>query len=380
MIQEFKEKTPPFYFKATMILLGISLFVAGIYFGSNIFIPLALAGLISILLFPLCQRLEKWGIHRILAIIICIILIFIVLGGIIFLLSTQVIRFTNELPQLLESVSKKFNDIQDHFSRWFNVSPEGQMDWLRKQTENLLASGGSMLQSTLFATTNTFAVLGLLPIYIFFFLFYRDKFKNFVYKVSPNEKHEKAKMIMGKIKNVVQSYIAGLLIVIIILAILNTVGLTIIGIRYALFFGVMAALLTVIPYIGIFIGSALPILMALLTKDSLVYPLAVFILFTVIQFLEGNFITPNVVGSKVSINPFAAILALIIGGAIWGIPGMIISVPMLGMLKVILDNVEELKPYGYLMGTEGSDEHSVSLSGTWRKIKRIFSGSSRNRE
>jgi predicted PurR-regulated permease PerM len=88
----------------------------------------------------------------------------------------------------------------------------------------------------------------------------------------------------------------------------------------------------------------------LLTKDSIWYAVGVAGAFTVVQFLEGNFITPNIVGSKVSVNPLAAIIALILGGMLWGPAGMILSIPFTAILKVILDNIEPLEPFGFLLG------------------------------
>jgi predicted PurR-regulated permease PerM len=155
---------------------------------------------------------------------------------------------------------------------------------------------------------------------------------------------------MIKIQSVVKNYIMGLLLVMVIIAALNTVGLLILDIRYALFFGTLAAFLNIIPYLGIIIGSALPIIMALLTKDTIWYAVGVAGVFAFVQFLEGNFITPNVVGSKVSVNPLAAILALILGGVIWGISGMILSIPFTAITKVIMDNIEPLEPFGFLLG------------------------------
>jgi predicted PurR-regulated permease PerM len=136
----------------------------------------------------------------------------------------------------------------------------------------------------------------------------------------------------------------------VIIAVLNTVGLLLLGIEYAFFFGALAAFLNIIPYLGIIIGSILPIMMALLTKDSIWYAVGVAGAFTAVQFLEGNFITPNIVGSKVSVNPLAAIVALIFGGMLWGPSGMILSIPFTAIVKVILDNIESLEPFGFLLG------------------------------
>ena len=180
----------------------------------------------------------------------------------------------------------------------------------------------------------------------------------FLYRLFNPEHHTEVGTTVLKIEKVVRSYILGLFTVILIIAVLNTVGLMLLGIQHAMFFGALAAVLTIIPYIGIFIGSLLPIVFALVTKDSLWYPLGVALIFWAVQFLEGNFITPNIIGGRVSINPFAAILALFFGGMIWGAIGMILSIPVLAILKVIFDTIEPLRPYGFLLGNP-PDEYTL---------------------
>jgi predicted PurR-regulated permease PerM len=168
----------------------------------------------------------------------------------------------------------------------------------------------------------------------------------------------------------VHSYIVGLLIVITIIAVLNIVGLLALGIKYAVFLGILSAALTVIPYIGIIIGAALPVLVALITKDSLLYPLGVMAIFAFVQFLEGNFITPNIIGSKVNVNPLAAIVALIIGGKIWGIIGMIMAIPMCGILKIMFSHYPRLKPYAILLQSTNKDDEEKSMEALKEKLKR----------
>ena len=151
------------------------------------------------------------------------------------------------------------------------------------------------------------------------------------------------------------------------MATLNTVGLLLLGIKHAFFFGGLAALLTIIPYVGILIGSTLPILFALATTDSLWYPLGVLMVFVFVQFLEGNFITPNIIGNQVSINPFAAILGLFIGGMLLGVIGVIFALPILAILKVICDEIDSLKPIGYVLGNP-----SRSTPGLQKKLVKII--------
>lgn len=197
--------------------------------------------------------------------------------------------------------------------------------------------------------------------------YYRDKFRHFVFLVSKEEKAEHALDVAKKISTVSQKYIKGLFIDIVILSILNSVGFLIFGLEHAILFGVLAAFLNVIPYIGVTIGSILPITMALITHDGFSTAIGVAAVCFGVQFLDNNFITPNVIGGSVSINPFTAILALTTSAMIWGVVGMVIALPFMGMLKVAFDNIDSMKPIGYLIGEEANFSPDNSFS------KRIFS-------
>ncbi len=184
-------------------------------------------------------------------------------------------------------------------------------------------------------------------------------YRNFLHLLVDRSDEKAIDSVVSEIQKVTQNYVVGMITVITILAALNAFGLWIVGLENALFFGVFAAILAIIPYIGIIIGSLPAVLFAFLFSTSLVQPFAVIGVFAVIQFLEGNFITPNIVGSRVSINPFIAILALLIGGEVWGISGMILFVPFLGIIKCIFDQVEGLRPLGYLFGDSRDQRRRV---------------------
>ncbi|MGZ5244444.1 MAG: AI-2E family transporter [Bacteroidia bacterium] len=367
-------KTYPVYIKVAAILFIIASILAGLYFGRDFLIPVCLGGLLAILLNPLIKRFEKWGINRAISIIIGIIIILIILGGLVFLISSQVMVFANDIPELKKSVGTKLTDLQQFIENYTNMSPEKQIGWAKQRLSTTLENSGSFISGVVMGTTNALAVMALLPIYIFFFQFYKQKFKQFMFKVSADDQHYKIQNMLDQIKEVVQSYLSGVLIVIAILAVLNSIALTAWGIKYAIFLGVLAAILNILPYIGILIGNIIAATVAFLTTDSLMYPIGVLASFAVIQFLENNFLTPQIVGSKVSINPLATIMVLIIGGQLWGVVGMILFIPFLGILKVIFDNIEGMKPYGYLLGTEEvSNIHGIKPD-PMQRVKDIFSG------
>lgn len=332
------------------ILLIITLLVYGMIAMRSVLVPLAFSLLLAIILFPLCRRLERWGLGRIWAIIICLIVATALVSGLITFISMQIVSFAKDLPQLVGRANELLEIVQVWVEKTFNVKQSNQIPLLKNSLTEWAKTHSAFFTGTLSATTSMLGTLSLLPIFMFFFLLYRNFLIHFFHKVFRNTPATKINTVLKKVQKVVQSYVLGLGLVILIIAALNIIGLLLLGIEYAFFFGLLGALLTIIPYVGIFIGSLLPILMSLLTKDSVWYAIGVAGVFFLVQILEGNFITPNVVGSKVSVNPLAAIVGLILGGMVWGAAGMILALPFIAVLKVVFDAVDSLEAYGYLLG------------------------------
>ena len=342
-------KDIPGYIKYFVILSSIVLTVYILIIGQPLISPVLSALIVALLLRPLSALLEKIKMNRGFSSVISIIVVLLVLGGLSYFFSAQVGSITSDL----KSIGGRFNELIDRGHSWmessFGVEQEQQTRYLKESLNSFLENSTMAVTRTVSATADFFTGFFLFLISLFFFLYYRRFFVTFIFKWFSSESYGPVSTTIRKVEMVVRSYIVGLFTVIIIVAILNSVGLMLLGIEHAIFFGVLAAVLTIIPYIGILIGSLLPILFALVTKDSLWYPLGVALLFWGVQFLEGNFITPNIVGGKVSINPFAAIIALFTGGMIWGALGMILSIPVLAIIKVICDAVQPLHPIAFLL-------------------------------
>ena len=316
-----------------------TLFITAAVLASDILIPMVFAALLSIVMLPAVRKLEMRGLATSLSITIVLLITVTGLGLLAWLTVDQIVGLVNDLPNLqtkLESFARK---IQLVLRRDLGISAV-------KQTEmfgEIMKSVSMYLGGILLSTTNALSTLIQIPIYIFLFLIYRSRFRLFFLKLLPDASLEFK--WQKDIERVTKGYISGLFLVTLIVSVLNTVGLLIVGIDHAIFFGILSGVLTVIPYIGIIIGSLFPIIMALITKDSIWYTVGVIIVFAVVQFLEGNFITPRVTGSRVSINALAAIVALLIGGKILGIPGMILAIPAIGILKIILEYTPRLRPF-----------------------------------
>ncbi|SDL75919.1 Predicted PurR-regulated permease PerM [Catalinimonas alkaloidigena] len=340
----------PLYAQVVLILIGITILVSFLDVAKSLLAPLAFSLLFALLLLPVCSRLERWRFPRSLAIVISLLLVIAVVGGIIFVFSNQILHFRSEIPELTEKFNEYVDSIQSYIETRFGIESEAQSQYLKDSAMEVASSSGRILSSTAGATTNTLAAAALVPIFFFFLLYYRDFFKEFLYRLFRPEHHSTLGEVLNHIKELIQSYITGLLTVIFIISMLNSVGLLVLGVRHAFFFGFLAGVLNIIPYVGVFIGSLLPIAYALVTMESPWYAVGVAAIFWFVQFAEGNFITPNIVGSKVSLNPLTSIVALLIGAMIWGPTGMILSIPFTAMLKVILDYIPGYRPLGFVMG------------------------------
>ena len=345
-------KEIPGYLKA-IILMSLMIMIFFVLSTCQSFlIPVSLGILITFLLMPVSRWLERHKVPTIPAIIMSIILMVIVLGALIFFLSNQFMSFTDDLPLLRDKLVDKFGGVQQFVTERFNVSEKHQIAWVREQLLKMLNSSGQIFGNIFSATGSFLAAATLIPIYIFFFTYYRHKFIDFMKHMTPPDKHNWMLDMMHRTSQVSQKYLVGLLIDISILSVLNSIGFLILGINHAILLGIIAGILNIIPYIGVLIGSIFPIAIALLTKDSAWTAVGALGVCVLVQFLDNNFITPKVVGSAVSINPLATMIALLIGGFVWGVAGMMLFIPFLGMLKVILDNVESLRPFGFLIGEE----------------------------
>jgi predicted PurR-regulated permease PerM len=331
-------------------LIAVILLVFILFVLRDILIPLIFAGLLSFILFPVCDFLEKRRIPRMLSIILALILLLSFLGIILYFAIGQILDLESLTPILNQKAIAWLDQVQVFLKFHFNLDQTKILKEGQKYISEILKNGSAVISNVLGYTSNFLVKLSLLPLYIFLFLMYRDFLKEFVFKLFKNTGNQKIQNTIDKIVDIVGHYIVGLIKVIFIIGLLNTAALLGLRIEHAVFFGFFAAVLVLIPYIGIIVGAILPILVALITKDSYLYAIGVAIAFYVVQFLEGNFITPYVVGNKISINPLIAIISLLLFGTLWGVAGLVLALPLTAVLKVIFDSSESTKAWGFLLG------------------------------
>jgi predicted PurR-regulated permease PerM len=351
-------KQYPFYLKSTVILFGIILFVYSIFTLQGVLIPLAFAMIMAILLNPMCNRLQKLKIPRVIAILLSLIIAMVFLGGILYFLSSQIARFADTVPVLKERFTQLLGDLSHYVQRTFGMSIQKQVQLIDQATN----SSKGIITSTVGSALGTLGLLFIIPVYIFLFLFYKPLILNFIYEVFAEENSQQVVGdILKQTKSAIQSYMVGLLIEALIVAILNSTALLILDVQYAILLGVIGALLNMLPYIGGIIAIALPVLIATVTKDGFQTQLFIIIAYMIIQFIDNNILVPRIVSSKVQINALISIVAVLLGGALWGLPGMFLSIPFVAILKIIFDRIDDLKPWGKLLGDEVPTKHRGEL-------------------
>lgn len=340
------------YFKIAVLA---AIFIYTLHVLKSIFAPLAMAMLLALIVLPLAKQLERWKVNRVLSAFLATFSIILIVGSLGVLAFFQFKDLASDFPRLAGELTDRVNNLIARIPQ--GLLPEGvrELEDLTKLAPKFLSSQSAMFGSAIGATTGLIAALILIPVYMVLILLYRGKMVRFV-RVLDERRNSDLSRATLEAKEVAQSYLSGLGWVILIIATLNSTGLWIIGIKYALFFGVLSALLTVIPYVGTTLGATIPVLFALLTKDSYWYAVAVAGLYMFVQFLEGNFITPFVVGRAVNINPLAAILSLLLAAQLWGIIGMIIAIPMMAMFEIVLQHSRDFNHFTIILRNKDPDD------------------------
>ncbi|MCH6200926.1 AI-2E family transporter [Aquiflexum sp. LQ15W] len=345
---------PP-YLKALAVLLLIIVIVFILIIGRSLLVPLFLAGLVSILLTPMSDYIESKKISRVWSTVISLVSGLVFIFGLMSFIVFQIASFGRDLGNVKEKLNVYLVQIDGFISDKFQIETgigngidkHFLLDWVQTHS--------SSLAEFVFGTIGSLSMVLLLPVFIFFFLLYRDHLTLFLAGLFPRHDKEKVKMEILVLRKVVQSYIVGVLKVMVILAILNTAVLFGLGIKHAIFFGVFAAVLNIVPYLGPLVALVLPVVFAFLTKDGLFYPIGIIVSFQLIQMIEANFLTPKIVGSNVNLNAFATFLGLLVGASIWGVVGMILIIPALAVLRKIFELTDATKPYALLLGEEKND-------------------------
>lgn len=360
-------KDMPLTVRRSIELLGIVLIAAILVVGSDIIMPVIMAFFLSILLLPMYRFLIKYRFPEIAAIILPILLLAIFLGLMVWFFSAQIAALVNDFPQIKKNVSAHLNAISAWINSISDFSTKEQVKFINDKSNDLLAMAGKVASGAAVTLTSLFVFVGLLPIYIYLMLFYKDILLRFIFMWFNTDHHPKVKEAIWETEAIIKNYLMGLLIQVTYMTILLGGILLLIGIKHALLIGVIFALLNLIPYVGALLGNIIGVLLTLSSSTELWPVITVLSVIAGIQFLDNNILMPRIVGSKVKINALFAILGVIIGGSIAGIAGMFLSMPIIAVLKVIFDRTETFKQWGLLLGDERPAKSPMTFSAFRKK-------------
>ena len=351
MPTSFNQRNILFYIQAVILIVG------ALYFAKPLLVPMSYGLLVAVVLFPLCKKLERKGLPRAISITVGLLSVTILISILLALLLVEINLFNRDLPLLKQKIVDGLPQFQKWLSKTIGISMQSQSNWWENAVYNLISNPAEIIKNALTATAETFVTLFLIPIYAALFLYNRSVFVRFLVSIPPPATRELLPNVLEQATSTYSKFIKGMVFVYIIVGTLNSIGFLLLGIKHAVLFGILTALMTIIPYVGIIISSLLPLTVAWLTNDSIWYPVGVLAVLSVVQYLEANVIFPKVVGTQLNISTWATLVAAIAGGLLWGISGMILFIPFVGILKIILEQFPTGRIFNILLARSENGGH-----------------------
>lgn len=355
--------TSPLLDKSVKILLLLFLFFAILYFAKPFLVLILIGVFLAMLLMPLCLWLEK-KLPRPLAAVLSVLAFLLVTALVVYILGRQVASIAANADEIKQNLTAKLHEVEGFVSKTFGISQQKQQQAIARQQPSTSSISGLI--------TGFFASLGglltnyiILLVYIFLFLYFRRHFREFVIRVVPASEKEPAKTIMHDVQRVAQQYLTGLALMIACLWVMYGIGFSLIGIRSPIFYALLCGMLELVPFVGNLTGVSITVVMSLAQGGDLKTVLLVLLTYGIVQFVQSYVLAPMVVGKSISIHPVFTIVGLVGAELLWGIPGMALVMPVMGVTKIIFDHIEPLKPYGYLIG-----EEKTGKPGLMDKIKK----------
>jgi predicted PurR-regulated permease PerM len=347
-----------------ILLFTISISIV-LYFGRGFFILISFSGLLAMLMTPVSNKLENHGVSRVFSSVISVGIIILIFSVVILLLAAQIDNIGKELPVIM----LRYEELKVEIHSWVNDSLGVSSQQLRVHASDAFNNAGSFLTGLIKSTFTFVGSLLLVLVFIFLFLMQRNKYENFVVMFYNAEKRNEAKEMIAKISKVAQQYLTGRLVAACIMGVLFLIGFLVIGLKNSVILSLIVAIMTIIPYVGALIGGLVPFFISII-DGSFNQSIWVVIIILLVNVIDHYIIEPYVVGGSVNISPFFTIFVLILGGLIWGIAGIVLFLPLSGILKIVFENVQGLQSYASLIGDQRA---SSAHKNTWSQIKGIFS-------
>lgn len=352
--------------RVNIYLLLLVLTVAVLHLGRTFLIPIVFAIMLAMLMAPLCRKFDQWGMKRVFSTLLCVLILFVALVGVGAIIGAQIAAFSKDLPKIEQKGKQLLATTQGFIEKKLNIPPEKQKEVAKDQAKGAGKMASGVVTGLLAGITSGLASIVITLVFTFLLLFSKEKYEEFFLRLYRDEDPREVKRIVSEISEVSQQYLSGRLISISIIAVLYSIGLSIIGIKNAILLGCAAAILTVIPYVGTVLGGLFPVFMALVSEDNPQSALWAVVVLFVIQTIDNYFIEPNVVGGKVNLSAIVSIISILAGGMLWGVPGMILFLPLAAILKIVCDHIPSLQPIGYVIGEPEKEDSKITK---WIKEK-----------
>lgn len=363
--------------KLAYALICLCIVLSVLYIGRSIFIPITFGILFAFMLKPASDRVERIVGNRVVAILLTLLLVGAVIVTVFGFFFVRVSDVLSQADNIVANLQGAWNDLINGIGRFFGMTKRESSRFFTDGFASAMEKPFNILTSGLSTSGYVIGNLFLSILYTFFFLLYRTAFKRFLMAQFRESAQEEGETTIREVQHVAADYLSGMLTVMLVLGVLNSLGLHLIGIQFPLVWGFLGALLAVIPYVGTTLGGLLPLLYAIATTGTLWQPVAVVVLYASVQAIEGNLITPKIVGNSVKINALAAVVSLILGAAFWGLAGLVLAIPLLAMVRIVMAHIKPLKPIALLLSDDlyaHSDKFQTEYYAPEYRLASLFKG------
>jgi len=347
---DVRETRFPYVLRLASILIALFLVVAAMYYTKVVLVPLLFSIIFAVMLYPLCMRMEKMGMSKGIAAFIAVFVTSLVLIFLAWLVVHQISIFFQQIPELSQKSNTLIENVQDYAYKNFRLKKSAFTYNLQAEINELPGRVAIMLGNSLPFITSLLVEIFLIPLYVFFILYYRHFFLEFFYKIFHSSEKILIDETLEKLEVVIKGYIMGQFLDILIIGTVNTLVLYFLGVGYTFILGFGLAFFCIVPYLGMIVGSVIVFIVAVLTTNTTWQPVTAFFVLWGVHIIDSNIVAPNVIGSRISINPLVAIFILFLFGELWGLAGLFLAFPLAAILKVFFDTVPGLKAYGFLLG------------------------------
>jgi len=335
------------------LIIGI---VVVLYFGQGFLLPLVVAALLAMLLNPLQDKLIAWGWPTGLSIAGAVGVLLLFFIGLFAAIGQQAASFADSWPETKERISDQVSTLREAYGLESILPKVPGIEERKESAKNAQGGESSMPVSgegIMGFISSTFGILGdfiLMLIYVILLLSQKDRLREFALRLAPDEKRGLTHQTLNESRDIVQNYLRGYMILIGILATLYSIGFLVSGLDYAILIAVLAATLSLIPYLGNIIGGLFAVALAYSSGGELSAVYGVLITMGLAQVLESYVLTPMIIGDEVDLNPLVTIFCVVGMSILWGPVGAIVAIPIFAILRIVFSHVDGLRDYAFLLG------------------------------